>query len=84
MRMPGLTAAASLYKTSECYQLAASWGEGAGGQGVIPQQGFVPPLPVSPLFPWQCSPCTRYGWQFCCPPPGFGVRCFVRRCLRPL
>lgn len=84
MRMPGLTAEASLYQTREGYQLAASWGEGAGRRGLIPQQDPVLLLPVPSLFPWRCSPCTWYGWQVCCPPPGFGVRCFIRRCLRPL
>ena len=24
------------------------------------------------------------GQQFCCPPPGFGIRCFVRSCITPL
>jgi len=84
MRMPGWTAAASLYQTRAGYSRAASWGEGAGGRGVIPQQDLVPPLPAPSLFPWRCSPCTWSGWQVCCPPPGFGVRCVVRRCLRPL
>ena len=32
---------------------------------------------VPDLF--HCSPC-KDGRQFCCPPPGFGLRCFVRRC----
>src|SRR5882724_5522789 len=30
---------------------------------------------VPDLF--RCSPCVD-GRQFCCPPPGFGLRCFVR------
>lgn len=28
---------------------------------------------------FRCSPCVD-GRQFCCPPPGVGLRCFVRRC----
>jgi hypothetical protein len=32
---------------------------------------------VPDLF--RCSPCVD-GRQFCCPPPGFGLRCFVREC----
>ena len=28
---------------------------------------------------FHCSPCVD-GRQFCCPPPGFGLRCFVRQC----
>lgn len=41
---------------------------GLGGRGIC-----VPGL-------FHCSPCTPAGWQICCPPPGFGLRCFVRRC----
>ena len=40
---------------------------GLGGRGVC-----VPDL-------FHCSPCVD-GRQFCCPPPGFGLRCFVRSC----
>jgi hypothetical protein len=36
---------------------------------------------VPDLF--HCSPCVN-GRQFCCPPAGFGLHCFVRRCLMPL
>lgn len=70
MRMPGFTAEASLYKTSEAYQLGATWIEAAGGQGVIPQQvvDFAPPI---------CGPCVA-GRQICC--YGIGLPCFVRRC----
>jgi hypothetical protein len=28
---------------------------------------------------FRCSPCVD-GRQFCCPPPGVGLSCFVRRC----
>jgi hypothetical protein len=41
---------------------------GLGGLGVC-----VPDL-------FHCTPCTN-GRQFCCPPPGFGLRCFVRQCV---
>jgi hypothetical protein len=78
MNMPGFTAGASLYKTSERYQLASNWLEGPGGQPVIPQQDFVP-LPRIGIF--SCTPCM-YGQQVCCPPPGFGLACFIRRCTR--
>jgi hypothetical protein len=30
---------------------------------------------------FHCTPCRPGGWQICCPPPGFGLRCFIRRCL---
>jgi hypothetical protein len=40
---------------------------GLGGLGVC-----LPDL-------FHCSPCVD-GRQFCCPPPGFGLRCFVRTC----
>jgi hypothetical protein len=29
---------------------------------------------------FHCSPCVG-GWQFCCPPPGFGAPCHVRKCV---
>jgi len=32
---------------------------------------------------FHCSPCVN-GRQFCCPPPGFGIACFVRSCISPL
>ena len=28
---------------------------------------------------FHCSPCVD-GKQVCCPPPGYGLRCFVREC----
>jgi hypothetical protein len=40
---------------------------GLGGLGVCVPDRF------------HCSPCIG-GRQFCCPPPGFGLRCFVRPC----
>jgi hypothetical protein len=78
---PRFTAEASLYKTSERYQFVASWIEGAGGQGITLQQDFMPPTPWGPFS--RCSPCVL-GRQFCCPPPGVGLGCFVRRCYGPL
>jgi len=33
--------------------------------------------------PVHCSPCMD-GRQICCPPHGFGLRCFVRPCISPL
>src|SRR5215475_3294485 len=44
---------------------------GAGGLGTC-----VPDL-------FRCSPCVD-GQQFCCPPPGFGLRCVVRKCVTPM
>jgi hypothetical protein len=40
---------------------------GLGGHGIC----------VSNLF--HCSQCIG-GRQICCPPPGYGLRCFVRSC----
>ena len=31
---------------------------------------------------FHCSPCI-HGLQVCCPPPGFGIACFVRHCITP-
>lgn len=75
MNMPGFTAENSLSKTSERYRLVTNRIAGTSGQGIIPQQDFLPP--TEDFF--RCSPCIR-GRQFCCPPPGFGAPCFVRRC----
>jgi hypothetical protein len=44
---------------------------GLGGRGICVPNFF------------NCSPCIG-GRQFCCPPPGFGVRCFIRSCITPL
>lgn len=66
--VPGFTAEASLFKTSERYPLTAAWG--ARSRGLIPQQDFpVPPFPDP-----GCTPCTG-GRQICwvtrpCFPPG--------------
>ena len=70
MNTPLFTAEASLYKTSERYRLTAA--RAAGSQRVTPQQDFVPPI-------LRCTPCVG-GRQICCPPPGFGIRCFIRPC----
>jgi hypothetical protein len=45
---------------------------GLGGRGICLPEVF------------HCSPCTPQGWQICCPPPGFGLRCFTQRCVMPL
>jgi hypothetical protein len=76
MTMPGFTAEASLCKTSEHYRFVASWLEGPGRKGIIPQQDL--PTPRPPFY--HCSPCVE-GRQFCCPPPGFGAPCFERTCV---
>ena len=105
MTMPGVTAEASLYATSQHYRSAAI---SAGGRfdALLPQQLcrhlgescggadlFCCPglrctasfggrgICVSDLF--YCSPCIG-GRQVCCPPPGFGLACFVRSCITPL
>jgi len=75
MKMPLFTAEASLYKTSERYQLTPAWA--AGSQGIIPQQDFLPLPPDGRFF--RCRPCVN-GRQICCPPPGVGAPCFVRPC----
>lgn len=77
MNIPGFTAENSFFNTSGNYQLVLSRITGTTGQGITPQQDFMPPTPREDFF--RCSPCIR-GRQFCCPPPGFGLRCFVRRC----
>jgi hypothetical protein len=77
MNIPYFTAENSFCNTSEYYQPGSSRIAGTNGQGIIPQQGFMPPTPREGLF--RCSPCIR-GRQFCCPPPGFGAPCFIRRC----
>ena len=74
MNTPLFTAEASLYKTSERYQHTAAWD--AGSQRVTPQQDFFPPLPIPG---YRCFPCIG-GRQICCPPPGVGAPCFIRRC----
>jgi hypothetical protein len=83
MNTPGFGAESSLYRTSERYEFVPSLIEGTGKQGIspgiTPQQDFTS-APVPPFF--RCSPCVD-GRQFCCPPPGFGLRCFVRRCREP-
>ena len=59
MRMPGFTAAASLY--SGYYQFAMDWTESSVGQEVqmaIPPDGPDIPDPI-------CEPCRSDGWQSC-------------------
>ena len=77
MNMPGFTAEESFSKTSERYRFVANRMVGTNGQRIIPQQDFMPPAPRRRFF--RCSRCVD-GRQFCCPPPGFGLRCFVRSC----
>lgn len=38
MKIPGFTAEASIYKTSECYQAAGHSASLAGGGGILPQR----------------------------------------------
>lgn len=78
MNMPGFTAEDSLPKTTERYQSVTDWNVDTSGQEITPQQGLIP-TPGAPFF--RCGPCVR-GQQFCCPPPGFGAPCYVRRCRR--
>jgi hypothetical protein len=40
-----------------------------GGQGICVHQRSL----------YHCSPCNE-GYQICCPPPGYGLRCFIRAC----
>ncbi len=78
LNMPGFTAEASFYKTSERYQPVTDWNVGTSGQGITPQQGLTP-TPSAPFY--RCGPCIR-GQQFCCPPPGVGAPCYIQRCRR--
>jgi hypothetical protein len=77
MNTPLFTAEASLYKTNERYRLTAAWT--AGSPRVTPQQVCVPPLSI-PIPGFCCTPCIG-GRQICCPRPGVGLACFVRRCI---
>jgi hypothetical protein len=79
MKMPEFGAEASLCRTSRPYHAAGSWTIGVDIQVGLSQVGR--PLPIPDLF--HCSPCID-GQQFCCPPRGFGIRCFVRSCITPL
>ena len=75
MSMPGFTAGDSLPRTTVQYRSITSPLESAGRQAITPQQGATS---VSRSF-FRCSRCVR-GQQFCCPPPGVGAHCYIRRC----
>jgi hypothetical protein len=69
-------------------QLCRHLGQSCGGIGLSCCPGLRCTAPlgghgicVSDIF--HCSPCI-HGRQFCCPPPGFGIDCFVRPCIAPL
>jgi hypothetical protein len=102
MNIPGFSAEASLYATSEHYRFAglrsagrlgsvlaqslfcARLGERCGGIDLTCCSGLrctAGPGGLGICVPdlLHCSPCID-GRQFCCPPPGFGLRCFVRSC----
>jgi hypothetical protein len=67
MNMPGFTAEASLYKTSECYQCAAEWMNNSNDKAIIPQIPWwvlpiychkVPlpgPIPGTTIWIWVCG-----------------------------
>lgn len=76
MNMPGFTVdtADTLFVTRECSPFATSLDQRAGGRRVIPQQDLVSSFPTRSLF--HCTPCKPPGWEFCCPPPGFGLPLF--------
>jgi hypothetical protein len=78
--LPGFTAAESLYHKSQLYQFGRCQIEVMAEPGVTPQQHFVSPGPLPSLL--RCGPCVD-GKQLCCPPPGFGLRCLIRRCVMP-
>ena len=105
MTIPGFSAEASLYATSEHYRFAglssagrlgsvlaqslfcARLGETCGGIDLTCCPGLrctAGPGGLGICVPglFRCSPCVD-GRQFCCPPPGFGLRCFVRECGGP-
>ena len=61
MKMPGFTAEASLYQTSEVYEHSMVWISSADGQEVMPQ-GPPPPPGSSPgYFPDPHGYYCRYG-----------------------
>ena len=66
-------------------QLCRHLGQSCGGIDLVCCPGLRCTAPLGGFgvcIPFlHCSPCTPTGWQFCCPPPGFGLRCFIRRCL---
>jgi hypothetical protein len=84
MRIPGFTAEASLYKTSEPFEFSMAWVGGIAGQYVIPQA--LPPPADSQITPYPPRPleCT-YGKRIpkivCVEPWGCKkVGCYVNRC----
>lgn len=77
INIPGFTAETSLSKTDERYRLALNRIAGTSEQEITPQQDFAAPLP--PFY--RCGPCV-HGERICCPPPGFGAPCIIRRCRK--
>ena len=76
MTTPSPTAEASLYTASQYYRSAAVSAAGRFDSVLAQQLQQLPDM-------FRCSPCIN-GRQFCCPPPGFGIACFVRSCISPL
>ncbi|SES69709.1 hypothetical protein SAMN05216412_101278 [Nitrosospira multiformis] len=75
MSMPGFTAGDALPRTTVQYHSITSPIGSTSRQAITPQQGATS---VSRSF-FRCSRCVR-GQQFCCPPPGVGAPCYIRRC----
>jgi hypothetical protein len=80
--------AAERFDSVVAQQLCRHLGQSCGGIDLFCCPGLRCTAPlggrgicVSHLF--HCSPCI-HGRQFCCPPPGFGIPCFVRSCITPL
>src|SRR5262245_65255472 len=85
----GVASAVGLYNSVLAQSLfCARLGETCGGIDLTCCPGLrctAGPSGLGTCVPglFRCSPCVD-GQQFCCPPPGFGLRCFVRECGGPL
>jgi hypothetical protein len=80
----GRSSASTISDAVVAQQLCRQLGQTCGGidlfccPGLRCTAGLGRGICVPEVF--RCSPCTPQGWQICCPPPGFGLRCFIRRC----
>jgi hypothetical protein len=66
MNIPGFTAGASLFKTSECYS-SLSRNQGALGTSLLPsiQMALLPGGAAPAVYGTKCGPCSSSGWQSC-------------------
>lgn len=80
--------AAGRFDSVIAQQLCRNLGQSCGGIDLFCCPGLRCTAPLGgrgicvPDF-FHCSPCI-HGRQICCPPPGFGIPCFVRSCIVPL